>query len=426
MTIAAEYHYPAINYRHKLAGYLAVLQLAYFVLIWPLLYAEPGATADLLTAPVEASESNLLNRLFFPASAAISLMLLVAERHRLSRFHIGGIVLFGGFICWFGASFLWALAPSVTISKFALLALQIVVVAVAVLLARRAEDLIRPMFWVMAATVMVNLMALVVVPATPIGHSGIYAHKNTLGAIAALCGIFAIYGFTRSNWRVRAVGFAMVPAVALLLYLSQSKTSLALYLMAPAVTVLALGMHRYLRISLPVTIAVVLIPSVALLGGWLMDFSFRDLSLVITSDNTFTGRTDIWDFAATQIAQRPVTGFGYQSFWNLGDLSPAASLPDGFVKKTPHAHNGYIDLVLQGGFVGLGLFFLTISMVTWWLGRLTDADWGMGLFAATLLVYLLLVNLLETVWIQGLSAPGMLTTLLMLMASVERDRRALT
>ena len=35
----------------------------------------------------------------------------------------------------------------------------------------------------------------------------------------------------------------------------------------------------------------------------------------IMPDATFTGRTDIWKFAIDHVAQRPITGYGFATFW---------------------------------------------------------------------------------------------------------------
>jgi O-antigen ligase len=76
---------------------------------------------------------------------------------------------------------------------------------------------------------------------------------------------------------------------------------------------------------------------------------------------TFTGRTDIWTFAIQEIAKRPWLGAGYSSFWAI-DPAVQPSLKsdmwfgvDVIINET---HNGYLELLLTGGVIGLagGLF----------------------------------------------------------------------
>jgi exopolysaccharide production protein ExoQ len=71
-------------------------------------------------------------------------------------------------------------------------------------------------------------------------------------------------------------------------------------------------------------------------------------------DSTLTGRTNIWAMALESIAERPVLGYGYNAFWNV---APEADRISTILHwKVPHAHNGFIDLTLQLGVVGLALY----------------------------------------------------------------------
>ncbi len=412
-----------LNYRARIAILLPALQMAYFVLIWPLVYARGIQTADLVTAPVE-TQSFLLNRLFFPAMAGLAIVILVAERHRLAHFRIGAGLLVAGFLTYLGVSFVWALAPGTSMSKFALLAMQIIALVPAVLLAPRTDDIIRPMFWVMALTVLVNMLAVIALPATPLGHAGIYSHKNTLGAMMALSGFFAFYGITRSNYRLRLAGFLMLPLVLIELYLSQSKTSLGLFLMVPVLAWLAIILRRYVRISLPILLIIIAIPGALIVSGILPGFTFEDVSTIVSGDATFTGRTELWDFALAYIGERPIQGYGYQSFWDIGSAGPASKMPDGFLQRAPHAHNGYLDLLLQGGIIAMALFTILLGMVCYWIDRVTDKDAGLGYLITAVMIYLLLVNLLETVWMKNLSELSTLTMLFILLAALAPKGRS--
>jgi hypothetical protein len=416
----------APGYRVRLGLWLPAMQFAYLILVWPLVYARGIVPADLATGPVVEPPSFLLNRLFFPAAAALALVVLVAERRRLAGLHLAGLVFVGGLFGYLGLTALWALAPAVTLSKYFLLAMQVVALLPAVLVARRVDDVLMPLFWVATVTIAVNLVAVVVLPTTPIGHPGIYSHKNTLGLNASLGGLFVLYGLSRAERRVRVVAAAALPVVFVLLVLSQSKTSLGLIVVAPAIAAAAVLLRRTLRISLAVFLVAAAGAGGFLLGGAVPGVSFREVSQVVSGDDTFTGRVDVWRFALTEVAERPFAGYGYQSFWGTGPDAPAAKLPDGFVQRTPHAHNGYLDLLLQGGAVALTLFVLTELMVAWWIDRLIDRDAGLGLFAAAVLLYMLLQNLLETDWLQGLSGSSLVVTLWCLLAAVRRDRRLLT
>ena len=411
----------AQSYRVRLAVLLPAIQLFYFILLWPLLYAQSGMTADLATGPIAPTESFVLNKVFFPLIAGLSLLLLISERHRLQRFHLAGLFLVCALLVYLLMTASWSLAPSVTISKLALLVMQGLGLLPAVLLARRIDSVLRPMFWLMALTLLANAVAVALLPPTPIGHAGIYAHKNTLGEIMVLTGFFALYGLGQGDRSLRLVGVLMVPVVLALLYMSQSKTSVGLFVLCPFLAAGVVCFRRYLRIAFPVLLGIGAIAGAFVLSGGLSGFSFHDLSVVITGDGTFTGRTELWGFALNAIAERPMTGFGYQAFWGIGAESPASIMVDTFIGKTPHAHNGYIDLMLQGGMVALILFCLLLLMVAFRIDREIDSKPATGFFLVSLFLYLVLQNLLETSWLQTLSATSLLTLLLVLAAAVHHQ-----
>ena len=73
-------------------------------------------------------------------------------------------------------------------------------------------------------------------------------------------------------------------------------------------------------------------------------------------DATLTGRTDIWTSLLPDVMRQPFLGYGFSGFWN-----PKRAIEH----LIGEAHNGYLDVWLQLGLVGLCLttFFL-LSCVT--------------------------------------------------------------
>jgi hypothetical protein len=72
---------------------------------------------------------------------------------------------------------------------------------------------------------------------------------------------------------------------------------------------------------------------------------------VLGRDTTFTGRTDLWaDLLHVRID--PFLGEGYKSFW----LGPwVMNLWEKYPFRVNQAHNGYLEIYLNGGLVGVGL-----------------------------------------------------------------------
>jgi len=91
------------------------------------------------------------------------------------------------------------------------------------------------------------------------------------------------------------------------------------------------------------------------------------------------------------ISQRPVEGYGWGATWEIG--APARIFVERAAKfDVPSAHNGYLDIWLQAGIVGLVLLLLLLGVVL--LGGLRavlslwrpGATWG-PLLVTGLLVY---------------------------------------
>ena len=97
--------------------------------------------------------------------------------------------------------------------------------------------------------------------------------------------------------------------------------------------------------------------------------SFVDISSTVGRSETLTERTDIWAFLVPLAMKEPMIGHGFGGFWTEEMRWQSSS----------HAHNGYLDVILDLGFVGLVLFsiFLLSCCVKFQKALLNDYDWGM-------------------------------------------------
>jgi O-antigen ligase len=80
-----------------------------------------------------------------------------------------------------------------------------------------------------------------------------------------------------------------------------------------------------------------------------------------------TGRSGIWKLVLGLIEQRPVFGWGWTSHWMPG-VEPYEGLV--VINNVPYyqAHNAYLDITLQLGFIGaaiFGILFLTTFIKLW-------------------------------------------------------------
>ena len=204
---------------------------------------------------------------------------------------------------------------------------------------------------------------------------GLWYEKNSLGAVMAV-GAFSCVSagmITGKGWRW-AAGAALCVALVLA---SRSKTAL-LVVFVPAALYIALWLAR----RGPVLAVIAIFSAGTAAGGVLAmlaiapDIAFKALG----KDPTLTGRTEIWASLFRRIAERPITGYGYAAFWEKQSI-PAQQVRQETGWSVPTAHNGWIDILVQVGWVGAALTaFLLISVLGCALvrGRNTrDGDWSL-------------------------------------------------
>ncbi|GEP08815.1 O-antigen ligase family protein [Methylobacterium gnaphalii] len=177
---------------------------------------------------------------------------------------------------------------------------------------------------------------------------GIFAHKNEAGgamALMILTGLFVASALSR----VWGITIVLLAAVFLAAANSKSVTALLPFIvLAPSLC--SLVRNGWLRAAILIgpTTAV----SLFSLGSVFFP-PIRDGLVGILPDTSFTGRTEIWEFAASHIVERPLFGWGFGAFWGTERTKFGTSDALSWVTKTSQAHNTYLDVCLLIGLPGL-------------------------------------------------------------------------
>jgi len=188
-------------------------------------------------------------------------------------------------------------------------------------------------------------------------YTGVTLDKNMLGYLlfayglffaSALVNAFRQDSSNRANRRRDLVCYALLLVmIAWLTRVANSKTSL-LALLAGIVLMLSLQFFQIRRHLWFLLIATLFIGAIAdalfSVKGAVLEASGRDAS--------FTGRTGIWQTVLSQPIN-PLFGTGYTGFWLGERLKRIWAL----YPRTPliQAHNGYLEVYLNLGLVGLAL-----------------------------------------------------------------------
>jgi O-antigen ligase len=183
---------------------------------------------------------------------------------------------------------------------------------------------------------------------------GIFGHKNEASAVLVLLVFIGLFVA-----RERSLGLgAVIIALALpFLYFTHSKTAIAALPLAWIVSVMVARARRPAT-GIAVALSVLLGLNLVSIGS-VYFAPVRAVVDLVMSDPTFTGRDEIWRFAMDHVAQHPITGYGFSTFWGTEQVVYGMSGAT-WANTAGHAHNGYLDLALTIGIPGSVL-------VTLWL-----------------------------------------------------------
>jgi O-antigen ligase len=233
---------------------------------------------------------------------------------------------------------------------------------------------------------------------------GIYPQKNVC---ARACVFFALPAAVMWGRTVRRTLLAVLALVLLGVLLFETHSATGMLLMGVALLApLGMRLMRKLRTNESMVLGTVL-TACAIAALFFMEAWFADVLLIFGKDSTLTGRTAIWDGAVEAIMKQPVLGYGYSAFW-LGLKGESANTVLATRWMVPAAHNGFLDLWLQLGGVGLALFLVSLwqgcRAAVWCLrhvGR-QGAEWGGGIMLMTILYNLDETSLMiprELLWV---------------------------
>jgi len=403
MAIAAEYWGESVlvERSRRIAVWLPVLAIAYPVLVWPII--EPpqmAAHADL--APPTMSELGILNRIYFPPLflAGVACFLIQARVYGVTLLRTP-IVLSLLYVLWALVGTVWAIEPDLVFRRSLLQFTIIGAVMLPAIAARSPQAILDRLFWLFALVGLINLGAVILYPPGPIGHEGIYTHKNMLGGVSATLFLFALFqAFSGGGALRRLLAIGMCVVGLILLLASDSKTSLGLSIMIPVAAFLLAFLARTFRLSpaFMVPLGFGILGLVYWIGVRTYIWDFESVATFIFGDPTLTRRTEIWDFAFKMIERRPWVGFGYESFWGVSFESPSVREAPGFIAKLNSGHNGFIDLVVQTGFIGLALAMASILALLHACGRIARYSMAFGTTLIALTLSYIFYNVTESIF----------------------------
>jgi O-antigen ligase len=335
----------------------SLLLAAVFLLLW-ISFRPFESLAD---AEAVTDAGNLANQIGY------SLLLLVLAgwcvRHDPRRLLLLVRPAFIAMLCWFALCVVTSWEPALSARRFAFTLIAMAIAGMVLLLPKN----VRHFGDVMAAVVLIVLAVcyagVLLAPGSAIHQAtdyiepelagdwrGVFSHKNEASATMV---VFVFIGIFVARVRSIALGGLIVALALTFLLFTQSKTSIAMLPMTLIVSTLLAHLRKpALGVALGLSVAVVF--NVLALGSLYVE-PIRDLLDLLLRDSSFTGRTDIWQFALDHVAQRPITGYGFAAFWGTKEVVYGMGGNAVWANAAAHAHNAYLNLALTVGIPGSAL-----------------------------------------------------------------------
>lgn len=207
---------------------------------------------------------------------------------------------------------------------------------------------------------------------------GLFWHRNYLGSTMALGAIILLLALISSlptSRRLALVYCCFYVAAIALVFLSQSATGVILllalhaFLICAAVVVRLEGQLRPIHYWAGVTVIV--------LVGATAYVKLNALLGMFHRDSTLTGRVTLWKYLFSNVfIHRPILGHGFGALWSLPAFQLAVRDAIGWMYPVFIGDNGFVDIALHLGLVGLlalvgSLIWCLIWCLRWFLSRRT-------------------------------------------------------
>jgi len=233
---------------------------------------------------------------------------------------------------------------------------------------------------------------------TPWGGSefvGVTTSKNMLGNLCLICGLFFFWNLL-TIWRKKELSVDKKGVLVNVLFLY-----LILWLLIKINSVTSLGsliIGVFILMGLPIIkrniryigVYFFLVVFIFMCLQW--SFDFLEISArSFGRDMTLTGRVTLWE-QILDIRINPLIGTGYESFW-LGDRLTKIWANNWWMPN--QAHNGYLEVYLNLGFIGLFLITGVIVSAYRKIRKALLFDFDYGSFRMAFLIIILVYNLTE-------------------------------
>ena len=189
------------------------------------------------------------------------------------------------------------------------------------------------------------------------GLKGLLAHPNPMGLYAVIHLLLWLLNWFKSHTKGKLFSLFAILISFFVIILTNSASSVLQLLLLISALIIPLIITKFssnksvLLINVVSAIAIVVVICVI--------FNLNEVLGLAGRDTTFTGRTTFWPQLLKLVAERPLLGYGFWGFWTNSN-GPAVTIGNKFFRPI-HAHNGFLDVAVDLGILGLLLVVFSIA-----------------------------------------------------------------
>lgn len=263
-------------------------------------------------------------------------------------------------------SIYWSEYSAISAKRILLQIILIISILLSIACINSKELLLKLLYFSFSFVAVYNLVFIIIFPNYAFDAAGalkgIYKGKNYFGFIALAGLIFTVSKFDTlvlKNKNKYVFLFSIIWLVFLLASFSKTCMAIALLFIITFI-VKRVGGGRNVEYKLVVVLYFFLLVLCLVLPV---------CSYVVQGDSSvyfktmfdgidLTGRGGIWLLAVDAVSEDSLLGSGYGAFWGVGEIPYDFDVRNSYLQFINQSHNGYLDILIQLGFVGLTFLFL--------------------------------------------------------------------
>lgn len=334
------------------------------VLLWLFILSEAVIPLTMLQHQDDFSDEQklFLQNLLKPFVVFAFFLLLLSFKNISSMLIRNPFIVFIAIWMWLSA--FWSMDQDITVRR-SLVHSSFMIIACFIALRYDFRELVIMLFTITCAVVVSSIYFIVADPSLGFnpdgrGARGAFMHKNTLANFLVV-GIAVAGSALRLRIVPRLVGYSVLISTLALLVLANSTSAFLTVVVMFGVYVL-----MELRSKLSFRLMAVFLAfsmGIVIFGALLLIVRIDEIFSLLGRDMTLTGRDEVWHYAGRMVQERVLLGYGYSAFW---ETEPILSYVTETLKwHITHAHNGFLQMWLELGLVGVGLMVAFLAVSVW-------------------------------------------------------------